>query len=191
MWIYEKKLIYPVKNLRPNARMAKLIAMLLGRAEWRDDRQRHIFEPAVLHAGGMCAGDIDGHRNRGTEPCGNAECNARKCSLNGCSKDELRAAGMDGWAAEFGDCPFPVNWNRESWTAAYVGTTGDPIANIANDMAAEEKARAGYEGVIRMCDDPDTIGALQFLREREVAHYQRFGEALQILYNYYDSKKCF
>ena len=58
-------------------------------------------------------------------------------------------------------------------------------------MAAEEKARAGYEGVIRMCDDPDTIGALQFLREREIVHYQRFGEALQILYNYYDSKKCF
>lgn len=190
MWIYEKKLIYPVKNLRPNARMAKLIAMLLGgpngemTASTTYLNQRYCMPVGCVQA---TLTDI------GTEELSHVEMLSvmMKMLLNGCSKDELRAAGMDGWAAEFGDCPFPANWNRESWTAAYVGTTGDPIANITNDMAAEEKARAGYEGVIRMCDDPDTIGALQFLREREIVHYQRFAEALQILYNYYDSKKCF
>mgnify|MGYP002555674104 CR=1 FL=1 len=66
---------------------------------------------------------------------------------------------------------------------AYVGTTGDPIANITNNMAAEEKARASYEGVLKLCDDPQVIAPLQFLREREVVHFQRFGEALNILNN--------
>ena len=136
--------------------MAKLIAMLLGgpngemTASTTYLNQRYCMPVGCVQA---TLTDI------GTEELSHVEMLSvmLKMLLNGCSKDELRAAGMDGWAAEFGDCPFPANWNRESWTAAYVGTTGDPIANIANDMAAEEKARAGYEGVIRMCDDPDTI----------------------------------
>ena len=104
--------------------------------------------------------------------------------LAGASKEELRASGMEGWVAAFNCCPFPKDQNGYSWTADYVGTTGDPIADITNDMAAEQKARAGYEGVLKFCDDPAIIAPLQFLREREIVHFQRFGEALNILHDY-------
>ena len=109
--------------------------------------------------------------------------------LAGASKEELRAAGMADYSAAHNCCPFPADSNGNNWTAAYVATTGDPIADITNDMAAEQKARAGYEGAIIVCNDPSVMGALQFLREREIVHYQRFGEALNILYDYMDKYK--
>ena len=107
-----------------------------------------------------------------------------KKMLADASIEELRAAGMEGWVADHNCCPFPQNQDGYKWTGAYVGTTGDPIADITNDMAAEQKARAGYEGAMRFCDDPQILGPLQFLREREIVHYQRFGEALNILNDY-------
>lgn len=67
------------------------------------------------------------------------------------------------------------------FTAAYIGVKGDPIADLVEDLAAEQKARATYEGLINMTDDPDVIDPLRFLREREVVHFQRFGEALRIV----------
>ncbi|MBQ9942173.1 MAG: manganese catalase family protein [Christensenellaceae bacterium] len=188
--MYEKRLIYPLKNIRPNARMAKLIAFLLGgpngefSASTTYLNQRYCMPLPAVQA---TLTDV------GTEELSHVEMlsTMMKQMLSGISIEQLRAAGMEGWAAEFGCCPFPANWNRESWTSAYVGTTGDPIANMINNMAAEEKARAGYEGVIRQCDDPDIIAPLQFLREREIVHFQRFGEALQMLYDHKDAKKCF
>ena len=180
MWIYEKRLIYPIGRLKPNPRMAKLIALLLGgpngemTASITYLNQRYCMP---LNAVKAILTDI------GTEELSHVEMLSAMFTqmMDGASKEALCAANMDGWSAEFNHCPFPANWNRESWTAAYVGTTGDPIANITNDMAAEEKARAGYEGVIRLCDDPDVIGPLQFLRQREIVHFQRFGEALNML----------
>lgn len=96
-------------------------------------------------------------------------------------KEQVQEAGMDCWFANHNNNPFPANCNGNDWTAAYMGVTGDPIADMTNNMAAEEKARAGYEGVMKVCDDPEVHGALEFLREREIVHYQRFGEALNLL----------
>lgn len=182
MWIYEKRLIFPLGEIKPNARMAKMISFLLGgpngelTASITYLNQRYCMPCGEVKA---ILTDI------GTEELSHVEMlsTMMKMMLAGTSKEELRESGMDGWFAEFGCCPFPANWNRENWTAAYVGTTGDPIANITNNMAAEEKARASYEGVLKLCDDPQVIAPLQFLREREVVHFQRFGEALNILNN--------
>lgn len=104
--------------------------------------------------------------------------------LRGTNQEELKATGMDTWYANYGIAPFPANSTGQNWTAAYVGTTGDPVADLTNDMAAEQKARAGYEGALAFCNDPDIIAPLEFLREREIVHFQRFGEALNVVEDY-------
>ena len=183
MWIYEKKLIYPLGNIRPNPRMAKLLAMLLGGANSELTasltylNQRYCMPCPQVAA---ILSDI------GTEELSHVEMLSvmMKKMLADASIEELRSAGMEGWAADHNCCPFPQNQDGYKWTGAYVGVTGDPIADITNDMAAEQKARAGYEGAMRFCDDPQVLGPLQFLREREIVHYQRFGEALNILNDY-------
>ena len=77
---------------------------------------------------------------------------------------------------------FPTDANGVPFQAAYIATTGDPLADISEDMAAEQKARAVYENLIDLTDDPDVIGPLLWLRQREIVHYARFKE----LFNYYE-----
>lgn len=101
--------------------------------------------------------------------------------LRNASRDDLIKYGMDAWYTNHAIASFPADASGYNWNASYIGTTGDAIADITNDMAAEQKARAGYEAVIHLLDDPDIIAPLRFLREREVVHFQRFGEALNHL----------
>ena len=78
------------------------------------------------------------------------------------------------------------------WTAAYIAAKGDPIANLQEDLAAEQKARATYEKLIDLCkDDPDVIAPLRFLRQREIVHFQRFGEALRSIQDKLAEKKFY
>ena len=99
----------------------------------------------------------------------------------GASPQELIAAGMGNYYATRGKGIFPSSPSGEPWSAAYIQVLDDPIANLTNDLAAEQKARAAYERLINMTMDMDLIKPLMFLREREVVHYQRFGEALMTL----------
>ena len=190
MWIYEKKLIYPVKVTKPNPRMARIIANLFAsdagemsasmtylnqRFVMPDEKSRSILT------------DV------GTEELAHMEMlqsMLMQC-LKGASKDELIRSGMYGWVQKYGENAFPADWGGNAWTADYIASTGDPIANLTHDMGAEQRARAGYEGALRLCDDPDLVNALQFLRMREIVHYQRFGETLEALYEKKDRKTCF
>jgi spore coat protein JC len=86
---------------------------------------------------------------------------------------------------------YPVNAAGVPFTAAYIASKGDPIADLVEDLAAEQKARATYENLINMADDPDVIDPLRFLREREVVHFQRFGEALRIVQEKLNEKPFF
>ena len=94
---------------------------------------------------------------------------------------EIEAAGMAGYFTMHDKGVFPCDPNGVPFTAAYIQSTGDPIADILEDLAAEQKARATYEHLMTLTDNPDIIEPLRFLRQREVNHYQRFGECLQIL----------
>lgn len=107
------------------------------------------------------------------------------------SIEEIKEAGLGGYYADHDRALFFVNGSGVPWTAAYIQAKGDPIADLHEDMAAEEKARATYEWLINLSDDPDLNDTLKFLREREVVHFQRFGEALQIVQEYMDSRKIF
>ena len=99
-------------------------------------------------------------------------------------RKELREAGLDTIYAEHGRDLFPTDSNGVPFTAAYFAAVGDPLADISEDMAAEQKARAVYENLINLTDDPDVIAPLLFLRQREIIHFNRFKE----LYKEYKQK---
>ena len=190
MWIYEKKLIYPMPKLRPDAHMAKLVNALMGGANGEMSaattylNQRYCMPYKRVQA---LLTDI------GTEELSHVEMLSAMYTQLICDVpvSELVAEGMAGSKFQHGCCPFPADANGYLWTSAYIGTTGDPVADITNDMAAEEKARAGYEGGLRQCSDPDVAAALQFLREREIVHFQRFGEALNYINEQMGCRKYF
>ena len=86
---------------------------------------------------------------------------------------------------------YPSDSMGNPWTAAYIQSTGDPTANLHENMAAEQKARAAYENLLQLTDDPLLKEALRFLRQREIVHFQRFGEALRSVEEFDRSKKNF
>ena len=94
--------------------------------------------------------------------------------------EEIKKAGLGDYYTDHGVDVYPVSAAGIPFTAAYIATKGDPIANLQEDLAAEQKARATYEKLIDLAkDNPEVIDPLKFLREREVVHFQRFGEALR------------
>ncbi len=99
---------------------------------------------------------------------------------DGLSVEEIKKAGLGDYYTDHGVDVYPQSASGVPFTAAYIACKGDPIANLQEDLAAEQKARATYEKLIDLCcDDPDVVDPLRFLREREIVHFQRFGEALR------------
>lgn len=96
--------------------------------------------------------------------------------MKGATPEELKAAGLEGHYTEHGMSLFPTDANGVPWTATYISSTGDPIADLEEDLAAEQKARAVYENLINQTNDPDILGPLLWLRQREIVHYNRFKE---------------
>lgn len=103
----------------------------------------------------------------------------------------MEKEGLGSYFADHDRAIYPVNAAGVPFTAAYIASKGDPIADLVEDLAAEQKARATYENLINMADDPDVIDPLRFLREREVVHFQRFGEALRIVQDKLNEKPFF
>ena len=98
--------------------------------------------------------------------------------LRGATIDEIKKAGLSPHYAQHDRALFPTDASGVPFSVAGIGTLGDPVADLHEDLAAEQKARATYEHLIHLTDDPDLIEPLRFLRQREVIHFQRFGEAL-------------
>lgn len=98
---------------------------------------------------------------------------------DGATAEEMKKAGLDAYYTDHGVGVYPQAAAGFPWTAATIAVKGDPVADLTEDLAAEQKARATYEKLIDLCkDDPEVIKVLRFLREREIVHFQRFGEAL-------------
>ena len=99
---------------------------------------------------------------------------------DGCSAEELEKAGLGAYYTDHGWGVYPQAASGVPFSALVLAVKGDPIADLQEDLAAEQKARATYEKLINLVkDDPDVLDPLRFLREREVVHFQRFGEALR------------
>jgi spore coat protein JC len=108
------------------------------------------------------------------------------------SIEEIETAGLSPYYTDHGVDVYPVSAAGVPFTAAYIACKGDVIANLQEDLAAEQKARATYEKLIDLCrDNPDVLDPLRFLREREIVHFQRFGEALRIVLDKLSEKKFY
>ena len=180
MWIYQKNLEYPVRILKPDPRMATVIITQYGgpdgelAASLRYLSQRYAMPIDQAKA---TLNDI------GTEELAHFEMvgSMVKQLLEGASIEQIKAANAAGYYADHGRGVYPVNGSGMPFTATVFQSKGDPITDIYEDMAAEQKARSTYEYLINLSDDPDVIEPLKFLREREVVHFQRFGETLELL----------
>ena len=183
MFVYNKKLQYPVRIKNPNPQLAKIIITQYGGpdgelgASLRYLSQR--FSMPYPELKGLLT-DI------GTEELGHIEiiCAMVHQLTKGATIDELERVGLGGHYSEHGYGLFPTNADGETFSVKYINATGDPLAELSENMAAEQKARAVYENLINLTDDKDVIDVLLFLRQREIVHFNRFKE----LYEEYKQK---
>ena len=187
MWIYEKRLQYPVKIKTPNAKLAKMIISQYGGphgeigASLRYLSQRYGMPYPELAA---ILSDV------GTEELGHLEMVGTivyQLTKNLTAK-ELQEQGFDSYFVDHTTGVYPVAASGVPFSADAFSVTGDAIADLNEDLAAEQKARVSYDNILRFCDDPDVKDPIRFLREREIVHYQRFGEGLRLLTDKLDSK---
>ncbi len=178
MFNYNKRLQYPVNIKKKDLRMAKYLVTQYGgsngelAAALRYLNQRYTMPDAK---GKALLTDI------GTEELAHVEMISTMIYqlMKDASIEELREAGLDTHYAEHSKALYPTDANGVPFTVAYFATTGDPLADISENMAAEQKARAVYENLIDLTNDPDVIGPLLWLRQREIVHYARFKELFE------------
>ena len=94
--------------------------------------------------------------------------------------EQIKTAGFDTYFVDHTAGVYPQFASGTPWTAATMQVKGDVICDLTEDLAAEQKARVTYDNILRLSDDPDVNNVIRFLREREVVHFQRFGEALEL-----------
>ncbi len=97
------------------------------------------------------------------------------------TEEQMREDGFAPYFVDHSAGVYPVAASGAPWSAATMQSTGDPITDLTEDLAAEQKARTTYDNILRLSDDPDVNDVIKFLREREIVHFQRFGEAIQLL----------
>ncbi len=190
MFVYEKRLQYPVKIKQTNPKLAKIIITQYGGpdgelgASLRYLSQRFSMPVPELKA---TLTDI------GVEELGHLEMiGAIVYQLTkNLTEEQIKEAGFDAYFVDHTAGIYPQAASGVPYTAAAMQVKGDPIADLHEDLAAEQKARVTYDNILRFCDDPDVIDPIRFLREREIVHYQRFGENLRILTDKLDSKNFY
>ena len=180
MFIYEKKLQYPVKISTPNPKLASVIISQYGGpdgelgASLRYLSQRYSMPFDELK--GLLT-DV------GTEELGHLEMvGSIVHQLTRNLKDsQIQDSAFAPYFVDHTVGVYPTFASGTPWSAATIAVKGDPIADLTEDLAAEQKARVTYDNILRLSDDPDVNNVIKFLRQREINHFQRFGEALQLL----------
>ncbi|HIT58511.1 MAG TPA: manganese catalase family protein [Candidatus Faeciplasma pullistercoris] len=190
MWQYEKKLQYPVKIKTPNPATAKIIITQFGGpdgelgAATRYLSQRYTAPCSEVKA---ILNDI------GTEELGHIEmiCSIVYQLTRNLSMKEIKESGFDTYFVDHTAGLYPIAASGVPFSAQTFQSTGDPLADLTEDMAAEQKARLSYDNILRLVDDPDVRDVIKFLREREIVHFQRFGEAMRLVTDQLDSKNFY
>ncbi len=190
MWNYEKRLQYPVKITKPNAKAAQIIISQFGgpdgelAASMRYLSQRYTI-PYREVAGILT--DI------GTEELAHMEIiSAIIYQLTkDLSMEEIQASGFDKYYVDHTLALWPQAAGGIAFTSTFFQSKGDPITDLTEDLAAEQKARTTYDNILRTIHDPEIVDPIRFLRQREIVHFQRFGEALRIVQDKLDSKNFY
>ena len=178
MFVYEKKLQYPVKIANPNPKLAAAIISQYGGpdgelgASLRYLSQRYSMPyPELGHL--EMVGTIVHQLTRNL------------------TVDQIKEAGFDTYFVDHTTGVFPQFASGYPWSAATMQVTGDTIADLTEDLAAEQKARVTYDNILRLSDDPDVNDVIKFLRAREIVHFQRFGEGLRLAKEKLDEKNVY
>ena len=187
MWEYEKRLQYPVKIKNPDARAAKVIISQYGGADGELGASLRYLSQRFS----MPYKDVSGLlTDIGTEELAHLEIiGAILYQLTkGLDVPEIKDSGFDTYFVDHTLGVYPQAASGMPFSAAALASKGDPIADLSEDMAAEQKARVTYDNILKLVDDPDIIDPIRFLRQREIVHFQRFGEALGIVRDNLNSK---
>ncbi len=177
MWIYERKLQYPVNIKTPNPKLANVIITQLGGpdgelgASLRYLNQRYSMPDKEI---------IGTLTDIGTEELAHMEMIASivyQLTRN-LSEKEISESPFASYFVDHTTGIYPVSAAGVPFDVKYLAVKGDPITDLSEDLAAEQKARTTYDNILRLADDPDVKDAIRFLRQRELVHYQRFAEAL-------------
>ena len=180
MFVYEKKLQYPVRIKETNPKLARFIVSQYGGpdgelgASLRYLSQRYSMPYPEVQ--GLLT-DI------GTEELGHLEMVGTILYqlTRDMTAEEVKKAGLEDYFVDHTAGVYPTSASGFPWTAASMQVKGDAITDLTEDLAAEQKARTTYDNILRLSDDPDVNNVIRFLRQRVIVHYQRFGEALRLV----------
>ena len=190
MFIYEKRLQYPIKIDRPNPKLAGIIISQYGGpdgelgASLRYLSQRYSMPNSRLKA---LLTDI------GTEELSHLEMVGTLVHqlTRNLSDDQIKDSSFAPYFVDHGTGVYPTAAAGFPWSAASMQSKGDPITDLTEDMGAEQKARTTYDNILLLSDDHDVNHVIKFLREREIVHFQRFGEALELLRDDLDRRNIY
>ena len=175
MWKYEKKLQYPINIKNPNPKYAQIIISQYGGPDGELGASMRYLTQRYSQPFNEVKGILT---DVGTEELAHLEmvCAMVHQLTRNLTEEQIKASGFDKYFVDHTNAVFPVAAAGIPWRAEYIQAKGDVLADLHEDLAAEQKARVTYDNLIRLIDDPDILDPLKFLREREIVHYQRFGD---------------
>ena len=190
MWIYEKKLQFPVKIKTPNPRTASVIVSQLGGPDGELAASMRYLNQRFSMPDRKIAGILT---DVGTEELAHLEMigSILYQLTRNLSAEEIEKSPLAPYFTDHTTGVYPVSAAGVPTDMKYIGVKGDVIADLNEDLAAEQKARVTYDNILRLCDDPDVRDVIKYLRQREIVHYQRFGDALRITQDKLNSKNFY
>ncbi len=190
MWIYEKKLQYPVRIKTPNPTLASMIISQVGGPDGELSASMRYLHQRYSMPDGEVVGMLT---DIGSEELGHLEmvCAIIHQLTRNIKEDQIKDTPFAPYFIDHTTGVYPVAASGVPNDMKYVGVKGDPIADLNEDLAAEQKARVTYDNILRLTDDPDVRDPIKFLREREVVHYQRFGDCLRRVQERADHKNIY
>ncbi|MDY4747563.1 MAG: manganese catalase family protein [Candidatus Fimisoma sp.] len=190
MWTYERRLEYPVKIKNSNPALAKFIISQYGGPHGELGASLRYLSQRCTMPYREVTGILT---DIGTEEIGHLEMVTAIVHqlTRGMTMEQIKEAGFSEYFVDHTAGVYPQAASGTPASAATLAVTGDAIADISEDMAAEQKARLTYDNILRLADDPDVKDPIRFLRAREIVHYQRFGEGLRIIQDNLDKKNFY
>lgn len=177
MFIFEKRTQIPVKIANKNPKLAGIIISQYGGPDGELSASLRYLSQRFTMPDNMGIGLLT---DIGTEELAHLEIIGSIVAqlTSGEGAKSFDRYGVGDYYVDHSNAVYPQSAAGSPFTAAYLASKGDPIADLVEDLAAEQKARATYDNILRLSDDPDVNNVIKFLREREVVHFQRFGELL-------------
>ena len=190
MWNYEKRLQYPVKITQPNAKIAQVIMSQYGGPDGEMGASLRYLSQRYSMSNRKVAGLLT---DIGTEELAHLEIVASivRQLTKGLSAKQLEDAGFAPYYIDHTAAIWPQAAGGIPFNACEFQSKGDPITDLTEDLAAEQKARTTYDNILRLVKDPEVCDPIRFLREREIVHFQRFGEGLRMIQEDLDSKNFY